>query len=55
MTMTEATLERIRKNPHYKHAGIEREIEPPVVEFGVLPLHDTEVKKHQVALKKKKR
>ena len=55
MTMTEATLERIRKNPHYKHAGIEREIDAPVVEFGVIPVHDNEVPKHQVALRKKKR
>lgn len=54
--MNQATLEKLRSNPHYKMSEAQKkeaeEIENPFAEFGILPKHDPKLPKHPTLQKK---
>lgn len=59
MPLSKETLEKLKKNPHYKisdeQKGVEATIDNPVKEFGVIPKHDVSIPKHDTGQKKKAR
>lgn len=55
--MDRRTLERLKKNPHYKMTPKQEEElaymeKTPMVSFGKVPTHDNSFDKHKVKVKK---
>lgn len=52
--MNEATLKKLKANPHYKLSQKQREEleRPPMVEFGTVPKHNHSIPLHDVSMQR---